>query len=322
MQCSNNIKQLGLAMMNYESAHRKFPMAGTVDSDFSVQARLLPFVEQSNLNNLLDYSQVAFTGPFNAKVPNPNFATAFATPLPLFLCPSDPHPACRAWWSAGTTYSYGGLNYMISYGSGMGVNYDLRWRTDGVVYQRSSAGFRDIIDGSSNTVLLSESVRSIGDDMTLPAGSVPKFPYQYTLNGSGGVNSGLNAVQGLRGDRFRLEFVCRCQRHDLQSAIERFLDYVYRLAWTTVLRCAGRGISWAFGGAINSLTNGYQTPNNRIPSRFGRALYRLLCPRSYHTGGANVGLADGSVHFISDGINANVHRALHSCNGGEAIGEF
>jgi prepilin-type processing-associated H-X9-DG protein len=45
-------------------------------------------------------------------------------------------------------------------------------------------------------------------------------------------------------------------------------------------------------------------------------------PRSYHSGGANVGLADGSVHFLSDGIQAATQRALHSCNGGEIVGEF
>ena len=45
MQCSNNTRQLSLALMNYESAFRRLPMAGMVDVDFSVQARLLPHLE-------------------------------------------------------------------------------------------------------------------------------------------------------------------------------------------------------------------------------------------------------------------------------------
>jgi prepilin-type N-terminal cleavage/methylation domain-containing protein len=60
MQCSNNTRQLSLAMMNYEAAFKKFPMGGGVDSDFSVQARLLPYLEQTNIHNLLDYGQIAW----------------------------------------------------------------------------------------------------------------------------------------------------------------------------------------------------------------------------------------------------------------------
>ncbi|MFY7969285.1 MAG: DUF1559 domain-containing protein, partial [Pirellulaceae bacterium] len=62
-------------------------MGGAVDSDFSVQARLLPYVEQANLHQMLDYAIPAFTGPFNAKVPHPSFVQAFATPISVFLCP-------------------------------------------------------------------------------------------------------------------------------------------------------------------------------------------------------------------------------------------
>ena len=65
MQCSNSVKQMSLATLNYESAFRKFPMTGTVDVDFSAQARILAFIEQGGLNSRLDYSKRAFSGPFN-----------------------------------------------------------------------------------------------------------------------------------------------------------------------------------------------------------------------------------------------------------------
>ena len=198
MQCGNNIRQLALAMHNYESAYRKFPMQGTVDVDFSVQARLLPFVEQSNIHNMLDYTKPAFTGPFNAKVPNPLFVNAFSQSVPFFLCPSDPAPSVSIVPVNGTSYSYGAINYMVSYGSGTNTNYDLRWTTDGVVFQNSRQGFHSITDGASNTIFLSETVRSSGNDVTLPLGQIPKFPYQLTLNGSSGVSSALNATPGLR----------------------------------------------------------------------------------------------------------------------------
>ncbi|MCA9013305.1 MAG: DUF1559 domain-containing protein, partial [Planctomycetaceae bacterium] len=198
-QCKNNLKQFGLALHNYESTFGMFPMTNAQNyqpsvQGFSAQARLLPQMEQANLQNLLDFSQPAFTGPFNSLVPNPQFAAAFATPLSFMLCPSDPAPTQNT-GAGGAVYS--GLNYMISYGSGTGANYDLRWKTDGICYENSNVKMRDLTDGSSNTVAMSESIRSVGADFTLAAGTLPKFNYQATMNGSSGVSASLQAVQGL-----------------------------------------------------------------------------------------------------------------------------
>src|SRR3954467_436772 len=62
MQCTNNLKQLSLALHNYESAHAMLPPAGSFNPgllapmpSYSVQARLLPFVEQASLHNALNY---------------------------------------------------------------------------------------------------------------------------------------------------------------------------------------------------------------------------------------------------------------------------
>src|SRR3954447_23906221 len=69
-QCKNNLKQFGLALHNYESTFTVFPFANAQNyqpnvQGFSPQARLLPYVEQLGLQNLLDYRQPAFTGPYN-----------------------------------------------------------------------------------------------------------------------------------------------------------------------------------------------------------------------------------------------------------------
>ena len=150
-QCRNNLKQLALAMHNYESTFSVFPMGGTRDSDFSVQARLLPYVDQVNLQNLLDFTQPAFSGSWSGKSPNPLFVDAFETPVAVFLCPSDPAPSQTAVSVSGTTYVYGGLNYMVSFGSAKRTNNDFRWPSDGVVYEHSGVGFRNFTDGTSNT---------------------------------------------------------------------------------------------------------------------------------------------------------------------------
>jgi hypothetical protein len=221
----------------------------------------------------------------------------------------------------GSSVTYGGLSYMFSNGSGTGTNYDWRWVTDGIVCQNIARAFRDLTDGASNTVILSETVRSVGNDMTLPAGTLPRFPYQYTLNGSGGVNSALQSSRGLKpsGSPWTSYvdaggFISNPRTDVLWSTFSS-----WRGGNSTAIR--GRGISWAFNGSINSLTNGYHVPNHRVPDLVIHHT-GFFGPRSYHTGGANSGLADGSVHFLSNDIDITNHRALHSCNGGEVVGDF
>jgi prepilin-type N-terminal cleavage/methylation domain-containing protein/prepilin-type processing-associated H-X9-DG protein len=320
-QCKNNLKQLALAMHNYESTYSRFPMGGTLDSDFSVQARLLPYVEQANLQDLLDFAQPAFTGSWSGKTPNPLFAAAFETPLAIFLCPSDPAPAQTTVTASSGTYVYGGLNYMVSFGSGKGTNNDFRWPTDGVVYEHSAVGFRDVTDGTSNTVMLSETVRSVGDDVVLPAGETPTFPYAYTLNGSSGVDPGLNAVPGMKASGGPWSSYANADgmlsNPDLNAIWTQFTSW--RGGANPALR--GRGTSWAFSGAVNSLTNGYTTPNSKVPDVVTHWT-GYFAPRSYHTGGAHAAFADGSVRFLSDGVDAVLHRGVHSRNGGEVVGEF
>ncbi len=318
MSCSNNLKQLGLSLHNYESSFKRFPMGGTLDSDFSVQARLLPYLEQTNLQNLLDFAQPAFTGGYSAKIPNPMFARAFAMPLSVFLCPTDPAPTITTVGVSGASYSFGGNNYMASFGSGTKTNNDFRWKTDGIVYEHSAIRFGDLTDGTSNTVALSESVRSIGPDLNLPAGATPSFPYQLTLNGSSGLLSGLNQQPGLKvsggvWSSFK-DSAGMLSNPDLSLCWTTFVDW--RDGDNAALR--GRGISWAFSGSLNTLTNGYTTPNSRIPDIVTHWT-GYFAPRSYHSGGANVAMADGSIHFLTDGIDAIVHRAVHSANGGEVV---
>jgi prepilin-type processing-associated H-X9-DG protein len=69
------------------------------------------------------------------------------------------------------------------------------------------------------------------------------------------------------------------------------------------------------------MTNGYGTPNSEIPDIVTHWT-GYFAPRSYHSGGAYAAFADGSVRLLSDSIDADLHRALHSCNGGDFTGDF
>lgn len=320
-QCKNNLKQFGLAIHNYESTFSKFPMASpqlTSSQGFSPQARLLPFFDQANLQSLLDFSEPAFTGGYNQLIPNPRFITAFATPLQIMLCPSDAVPALQPGYSG---YIYAGTNYMFSYGSGTNTNYDLRWPTDGIVYENSGVGSQDITDGVSNTVFMSEALRGTGNNMTLPAGKIAQFPYRLTLNGSTGLSSSLQLTPGLSVTGPPWNAYANTQGRVANPDLSLVLNSLTSWRGTSDGTLRARGISWACSGALNTLINGYTPPNSRIPNVVTH-FTGFLGESSSHAGGANVLMGDGTVRFLSEGIDVTLHRSLFSRSGGEAVGNF
>jgi len=321
MSCMNNLKQFGLAMLNHESGRGCFPRtdarpnatAGNwaAGGGWSLHARLLPYLEETSLASRFDFKQAAFTGAFNNQSPNPAFAALFATPVPTFLCPSDPAPAVNR----SNGFEYAGNNYMVSFGSGTADGagkfyWDFSRRTDGIVYENSGVGCRQITDGLSQTVIASESVRSVGGDTAFAAGAPPRFPYQYTFNGSADFTAGppltLNANPSTP----------TADQIDALVASWRTKSVTWRGASSTAMR--GRGLAWAATTAGNSLTNGFLTPNSTIPD-YVVHWSGFFGPRSWHAAGANVLFADGRVQLLDDSIAAPVCRALHSIDGGEVV---
>ena len=318
MSCTSNLRQFGLGLLNFESGRRHFPptdarppaatAAWSAGGGWSLHARLLPYMEEATLANTFDFKQAAFRGSFSSQEPNPAFVTAFATPIQVLLCPSDAAPAVQKSGS----FSYGGNNYMVSIGSATangqgGMLWNFARPTDGIVYENSKVRISQISDGTSKSVIGSEAVRSIGTDTTFPAGSPPPFPYQYTLNGSTGWNSGTLVPPG--GATPTTE--------SIDSLINQWQSLTgWRGASSPAMR--GRGLAWAATTAGNSLTNGFLPPNSRIPD-YVVHWSGFFGPKSLHPGGANVLFADGHVAFLTEDTNVSVHRALHSINGGEAV---
>lgn len=159
-QCQNHLKQICLALHNYESAHRTFP-PGTLGWPwvFSAQAQLLPFVDQAAVRNLLDFTRppLTFGGAFPDAAAN---ESAARTRISLFLCPSD---------AEGVEGSdFGGISYPACTGSGL-VNNGSSANADGVIFARSNVRFSDITDGTSVTAAFGESILGSGTDTTGPA---------------------------------------------------------------------------------------------------------------------------------------------------------
>jgi len=140
MSCSNNLKQFGLAVLNYHDTYKSFPpgrWGGSGGRVFSVHGLILPFMEQSNVRDLIDYT-VFWDSPGNS--------AARAASIPVFLCPSDPQSVTPPGWA--------GTNYEPCEGS------DTRM-SNGVINHNSGIRLADITDGTSNTACFSE--RGLGD---------------------------------------------------------------------------------------------------------------------------------------------------------------
>lgn len=306
-QCQNQLKQLALAAHNYESTYQRLPM-NTGSTGYSPHARLLPFIEQGNLFELLDFSQPTYTGPGGSQVPNAAYVSVFDKVLPNLICPSDPSPRVYTvnMGSPPQPYRFAGNNYMWSTGSGSGTNYDDRHPTDGVVFTGSAIRFAEVTDGTSNSVLAAEAIRGDGIDAVLPAGTTPTFPYRKVLSGSGtSPGAGPGYTGGSAGWPGGI-----IADPDLNAVAAA------GTSWRGGQAGTGRGISWLRGLAHNVLINGYNAPNSRVPDVVFHGT-GFFGPRSFHGGGANVALIDGSVRLLTDHTDRNVQRALFSINGGE-----
>ena len=155
-QCKNNLKQIGLALHNYESAMSVLPSnyaQGTASNagNYSVHAHLLPYLEQANLRSLIDFSIRLQVGCCPGDV-HPNNVVAAATVIPFFRCPSDPGPdtfqikSGPTGGATGGVFTYAANNYHMNNGTAVGKLYDARLPTDGILWTNSSVKFRDITD--------------------------------------------------------------------------------------------------------------------------------------------------------------------------------
>jgi len=300
MSCSNNLKQLSLALHNYHSTFDQFPGIGdSISNGWSVQAQLLPYAEQSGLYDLVDFEaglgRAASTEGFNP----PNDVAA-ASVVPFFVCPSDDVPVRKivAYSRGSNTYDWehAGLSYAVNVGSGTGDYVDYGSRTDGLFWVDSQTGFREILDGTSNTIAFAETLMGIGNDQN----TVPyQQSHKFIAKGSGRNVSDMTAF-----------------RDTVWSTDPRvFVDSHSNWSGT-------RGANWISGfGSAGGSMNGWYTPNHPLPDLSSRA-YQVTGPRSHHTGGAMISLADGSVRFITDSIERELFHSLWTTRGHEVVGEF
>jgi prepilin-type N-terminal cleavage/methylation domain-containing protein/prepilin-type processing-associated H-X9-DG protein len=299
-QCTNNLKQIGLALHNYHSSLDCFPPGELAPSNgdwqyWSALAMAAPYMEGGTLFNAMNFMSFSPASAQNT--------TIYYTKVNSFLCPSDgsrePSIQCNYRASTGT--------YAKSQGPGTNGQGTPR-QTNGMFTSGLSYGLRDCTDGSSQTVAYGE---QLGGD-----GNTAKWTRS---DGVGGGQGGWD----LHTDNVTGDAVAEFAKF---KAMELNCDNTgYRKINVTDAQWAGR--YWAVGGFNFSLFNTIQPPNGPHvmgcrsdcstgcwPEQNGPAM-----ATSSHAGGANFLFSDGSVRFIKDSVNQQTYFGLGSRNGGEVI---
>lgn len=308
-QCKNNLKQIGLAQHNYHDVYNAFPISvgwnRTPDErkgNFSDKVAMLPYLERSaeyNLRNeqLRPYEGGGWHGSENI--------VAFGGSIPIFNCPSAQKVHAVGGHNGAThTYSVNmgvmryngrgtqGSHNGIGYYAGAGITPDL------------PVGFRDILDGSSNTASYAEFQHSPGAAGT--GNTADKFIRKFQLYQW--------ADDVPTHNQLRDSCLAKYQAGDLGN---------HNDTWRQSLR--GSSWSWAFQGTGNAYCHNMLPNEPSCGHYFGGTDWggdTMQGASSVHTGGAQILLADGSVRFVSENIDKNVWWGVGTRNGSEVLGEF
>jgi prepilin-type N-terminal cleavage/methylation domain-containing protein/prepilin-type processing-associated H-X9-DG protein len=307
MKCQNNLKQIGLACHNYESANGTLPPPrytkvynGVVRlNEASLQVIILPYVEQQNVRNLffLDYD-VRTDAKLDASVPNAPSPGNINSPgrvteISFYICPSDPSNAHITDTSNSTGITdpspAGRCNYMGSQGATAlqvcgdpGVAGIFNLPTTGGSQAIKGVPILGVTDGTSNTAMFAEVKR--GTDSANNGG-----PRDYTTSV---IRLSAFATTELTDGRG----VHECTPAGVSGGTSvRYtgLEYWRNLPQTS-LYSHTLPINWGTNtGNVNTMNHGCGDISFAVTH---------LPAGSYHTGGANVCLCDGSVRFFHDSI--------------------
>jgi prepilin-type N-terminal cleavage/methylation domain-containing protein/prepilin-type processing-associated H-X9-DG protein len=307
-QSQNNLKQLALALHSYESAQGSLPgLAGVTSLGFSVQAQILPYIEQEPLGRVIDIvNQPLMTGSWPAVSFNPVYTQVAATPIKTFLCPADgANPVNnfnRLPVTAPNPTTMASINYMVCTGTGLNPDGtsrsgDIRFPSDGLFWYGSRVRMTEITDGTSNTLMLSQALIGRGDSNPDPT---PNAPRRQVANG--GNHSPLPAppMGTVPGNNPQLTDT----------------TYLTLTTWW-----GGRGTSWLWGSPGQNTFNTFLLPNDPRPDIIAHS-NGIYAARSNFVGGVNVAMGDGSVRFVRNNIALATWRALSTRAGGEPIGDF
>ncbi|MGH7202751.1 MAG: DUF1559 domain-containing protein, partial [Planctomycetaceae bacterium] len=293
-QCRNNLHQIGLALHNYLDVQRSFPPSGCypppplVWKNWSAQARLLPYIDQAGLQNLIDWSR-----PYGEQ---PNVAKFR---VPIYLCPSEINDRSRLDPSPNfPNFTHYPLSYAMNVGTWFVFDRNTGRGGDGATHPNGRIGPQHFTDGMSNTLGFAEVkawnpyLRNGGNPSTLGV-PIPDDPAD---------------VAALGGD------------FKSNSGHTEWVDgHAHQSGFTTTFT-PNTIVPYENGGTVHDIN--FTSCRESLDGCETGVTYAVITSRSYHEGTVHVLLMDGAVRSVSENLDLQLWRNLGSRNDGQVIGEF
>jgi prepilin-type N-terminal cleavage/methylation domain-containing protein/prepilin-type processing-associated H-X9-DG protein len=302
IQCTNNLKQIGLALHNYESSVGCLPpgqLEGADNADWSAQTFLLSFMEQKAIYDAINFSGYPAIKP--ADPGNKLNTTAYNARLNVFLCPSDIDRL---------TSTTAHINYAACAGSAANSDATVTPFSGAFLGPSPSNSraaqvtyFRSILDGLSNTAAFSEKVKGIGTVNTYDPMSPSSTVFYVSPPTTPGIPSELNGS-------------CRALSPNPSSPLAAGIYYSNN--------SGGVGGYWFLGEMLFTRYTHVMGPNtwscDYTTTGGGLNLHGAHTASSRHPAGVNVLFCDGSVKFVKTSVALPTWWAIGSIAGGEIIG--
>jgi prepilin-type N-terminal cleavage/methylation domain-containing protein/prepilin-type processing-associated H-X9-DG protein len=334
VQCTNNMKQIGLGLHNYLSTHNTFPpgrmtpdlrIGSTVSTSYtsygtmtpttaggwtgyySVHCHILNYMEQGNAYNAMNFSAPntsRITSGFGATVYSPNY-TAFAIAQGTFLCPSDPNTTAGGISENNYRYNFGGSTpYAGAEAHNAQTTITGLSGGNGAFTIGPGISVAGFTDGLSNTAAFAERTKGSGSPL---GAQLPSLSDNVTRVGR---------AAGMP-DREELFQDCLTARR---------IDSFNFNAQGRLLPGSDYSDGWPFAWYIATMYNHVATPNWRgmdcgsySSTMDSPGEHAIVSARSQHPGGVNVLLGDGSVRFVKDSVSQETWRGLGTRAGGEVL---
>jgi prepilin-type N-terminal cleavage/methylation domain-containing protein/prepilin-type processing-associated H-X9-DG protein len=318
-QCVNNLKQIGIALHNYHQTNDCFPMGVSLNmyslppywrakNSWSHFGMLLPFMEQQPVYNAANFNWGVEEGSPGSSIPIDVNGTAADTQIKTLLCPSDPlsgNGGSTSFYNNNDrdTSSYYGCvgtttNLAVNNGVDTGTVQAFQMPSTGIYTFQLVYGIRDVTDGTSNTIAYSEGVVN-------PSTASPGKWYIGVNNV--GMNAAARQPDAWNNPPAILAAIALCdQRWSSGSSFD-----------------TQKGRDWAHGCMTQTLFNTILPPNARKWTHCSNTGSTTMAPfsnaNSFHPGGVNCMMADGSVKFIKNSVSQNTWWSLGTKGNGEVV---
>ena len=293
IKCANNLHNLALAALNYESAYHVLPLGRMIKTSgpnagewhrWSEFSRMLAYSEEKAITDRIDFSLGMGALPGG-------LASLQKIQPQLLLCPSDYDRLTEA----GHQVTWGRINYKGTAGSSPGT-----WNgstgtedSDGIFKSNYETQLRDIVDGVTHTAMLSEAIIGDGNE------NIADIPSDWF---------GISVSNKTRAEVYQ---ACRAVDPSIAGQHTR------------------SGRTWVYASFVCTRYNHIMPPNERsCVCASGSGFIEQTAVNNYggattassrHPGGVNIATADGATHFIDNDIDIHVWWALGTVDGGEAV---